>query len=80
MKAIAIDNAWKDVTWSGTVEKISLQKDLDVLLAIITGIITKTYPDCTLPECHLKMKSFLRHTKERIHRKGESVENVKPNQ
>lgn len=68
LSSIAADSVWVRVTWEGTAEKISFRNKLDGILVLITSITTDTVG--VLPDhCSNKIKTFLRHSHERLQRK-----------
>lgn len=76
MSSIANDEGvWNKISWKGTSTKNSFQKDYAVIENIMKKICTETFPEHDNNFFENKMKSFLRHTQERLKRK-QSNDNV----
>lgn len=75
LKTIATDDAWVNVTWEGTDQKISFCNKLGVLHKIITDITAATFPEKDMEYWNSRIKTFLRHCTERIGRKNKSAKN-----
>lgn len=68
LKAIATDDVWLNISWQGTKIKSSFIANLNVIRSTITDIVAATFKDCDVAYCDAKIKSFLRHTDERVRR------------
>lgn len=68
MKLLATDEVWQNITWKGTKSKSSFGS-LGAIKNAIIDVCTETYKELTEEHMFSKMKSFLRHTDERIKRK-----------
>lgn len=70
MKSLATDEVWQNITWKGTQSKSSLLGSLGMIRNIIVEICAETYKECTQEFFDSKLKTYLRHTEERIKRKS----------
>lgn len=69
MKFIATDDVWKNVSWQGTALKTSFVGDLKTIKDVIVDIAQDTFKKEPHDFFNSKLKSFLRHTEERIKRR-----------
>lgn len=73
MKVIASDDVWQQVTWRGTASKTSFVGGLKTIKDLIVDISCDTFKGESQKFFEEKLKSFLRHTEERISRKNKCV-------
>lgn len=72
LHAIAPDDVWVTFSWQGTDTKASFLKEHDEFLTAIKKISAETSTECNSAYCESRIKTFLRHTKERIKRRKTS--------
>lgn len=68
MKSLAPDHIWLKVAWQGSEHKISFSKVLCAFFTAIKKVSRETFDECNAKHCETKVKSFLRHTEERVKR------------
>lgn len=69
MSSLATDEVWVNISWRGTDLKRSFVDEYTTIQKTIAEICAETFPECNNKFCENKIKSFLRHAKERIQRK-----------
>lgn len=72
MSSLASDEVWIYISWKGTDTKESFGRRYAAIQKLITDICNETFPENTNLYFEGKIKSFLRHTQERINRKQSS--------
>lgn len=69
MKAVARDRVWTHISWQKTDKKESFPEFFDVFWKAILKISSETFPAvCNQSYCESRVKTFLRHTDERMKR------------
>lgn len=70
MKCLAADEVWQNISWMGTPYKASFTGRFGTLHQLISDVCSDTFKECTKSFIESKIKTFLRHTEERIKRKA----------
>lgn len=76
LSAIAKDSAWNGVSWQGSNFKISFVGTLTHIHTAIKKIAIQTYPKTDRGYFDSRIKTFLRHTAERIQRSNRNAEDI----
>lgn len=71
LQVIASDDVWSNISWQKTETKESFPESLDAFYTAIKKVSGESMPECNPSHCDSRIKSFLRHTKERINRSSE---------
>lgn len=76
MNAVAPDDIWLKFSWQGSEIKNSFSEVMGAFLLAIKKVCRETFTECEPKYCDAKIKSFLRHTEERV--KRSNSKNSKP--
>lgn len=75
LRALAPDDVWQRISWQATKTKESISV-LRTFLMSIRKVCAETFSECDVSYCDTKIKSFLRHTEERLKRKSNTTINT----
>lgn len=78
LKSIATDDVWLNVTWQGTRTKSSFITGLSTIRKAIADVAAQIFKECDVTFCDAKIKSFLRHTEERVRRQLKGAVAINP--
>lgn len=67
--ALAPDDIWRQISWQGTEQKVSFSEALSAFLTAIKKVSRESLTECDSKHCESKIKTFLRHTEERLKRR-----------
>lgn len=69
MKMLASDEVWQKICWKGSETKVSFTERFATIKKMISDVCAETFKECPKSFIELKMKTFIRHTSERVKRK-----------
>lgn len=70
MISLASDEVWQTISWKGSATKRSFTGRFVSIQQLIENVCADTFEECTKTFCRSKMKTFIRHTDERVKRKA----------
>lgn len=74
LTSLANDDVWNKVSWKGTESKISFMGELPNIHKAIKKIANQTFSKSDASYYDSRIKTFLRHTSERIDRASRKID------
>lgn len=75
---MAPDKVWVNISWQGSNTKKSFCADLSCIQTLILEVSRRNFQDIDGEFCNTRVKTFLRHAKERLTRKDENISTLSP--